>query len=167
MTLPRATALRFVLLLFLLALLIFVPLSAASAAAPQIQKQPLDFTVTVPAGVGCSFDVVLHGQGFVQFMLSFDKAGNLVVTVIHVHLHDTFSNPANGKSVPAVVASTEKISSSGTDAILGLIGRVTVPHHGLVTADVGRLVFDSNGNVIFEAGRHDNGPYPFICPYLA
>jgi hypothetical protein len=44
-----------------------------------------------------------------------------------------------------------------------------VPGQGLVTADVGRIVTrysDDGDDVLFEAGRHEDGPFPYICPFL-
>jgi hypothetical protein len=53
-----------------------------------------------------------------------------------------------------------------------LIGKLTVPHLGQVTVDVGRLVLlfedeaDTDPEIIFEAGRHDFGPFPALCDVI-
>jgi hypothetical protein len=54
---------------------------------------------------------------------------------------------------------------------IGLIGRITVPGQGLVTADVGRIVLfftgpeDEEADIVFEAGQHE-GLFPALCDVL-
>ena len=44
-----------------------------------------------------------------------------------------------------------------------------LPDGGTIIADVGRLVFDAEGNVIFEAGPHPalHGDFAALCAALS
>src|SRR3954453_17009585 len=58
---------------------------------------------------------------------------------------------------------------SGTETDTGLIIRVDQPTGGPLYLDRGRLVFDPDGNVVFEAGPHPSlhGDFGGICASLA
>jgi hypothetical protein len=112
-------------------------------------------------------------NGTIRTKLFFDKDDEFVRDLISAHIHGSFTNVANGKSVDFVVAenSSFKVYPDGSATLVfnGLTGRATVPGEGLVAADVGRLILffedenDVDPDVIFEAGRHDNGPFPGLC----
>ena len=116
-------------------------------------------------------------NGTIRTTEHFDDEGNLIRLVVQFHLHGSFTNQANGVSLPFIIAETDTINinpdNSAIFATTGLIGRITVPGAGLVTTDVGRIVFfftgpdDPNPTLLFDSGRHDFGPFPFICPFLA
>jgi hypothetical protein len=57
----------------------------------------------------------------------------------------------------------------GTDTEVGLLFRVFLPGGGTVIADVGRLVFDAEGNLTFEAGppRRFTATSPRSAPHSA
>ena len=57
----------------------------------------------------------------------------------------------------------------GTETDIGLVFRVFLPGGGTVIADVGRLVFDAEGNLIFEAGPHPalHGDFAALCAALS
>jgi hypothetical protein len=52
---------------------------------------------------------------------------------------------------------------------VGLVFRGFLPHGGTVIADVGRLVLDAEGNLLFEAGRHRalRGDFAALCAELS
>ena len=56
-----------------------------------------------------------------------------------------------------------------TDTEVGLTFRVFWPGGGTVIADVGRLFFDAEGNLIFEAGSHPalHGDFAALCAALS
>jgi hypothetical protein len=115
-------------------------------------------------------------NGTIRTTLFFDENGEFVRDLVNADLHGSFTNVASGTSVDFVVAENSSFKvypdGSATLAFNGLTGRATVPGQGLVAADVGRLVLffedenDVDPDVIFEAGRHDNGPFPGLCSVL-
>src|SRR5262245_3200950 len=91
----------------------------------------------------CGFPVISNISGKVDTKLFFDSDGSFVRDHLHVRLHGSFTNPENGIALPFVVAenSSFAVNDDGTSTITfnGLSGKVTIPHHGEVTAAVGRL----------------------------
>jgi hypothetical protein len=58
---------------------------------------------------------------------------------------------------------------TGETTINGAPAHVTAPGEGIVIHDTGRIVFDANGNVTFEAGAHDQAdqdPLQVYCSAL-
>jgi hypothetical protein len=159
----------------LLALLSLAIASPVFAIKPGVDIENLvDDQVTFQECDKLTITRTLNGE--IRTTGYFDKNGNLIRINIQSHLHGSFTNTLNGTSLPFVVAQTDKINinpdNSAIVATSGLIGAINVPGHGRVTADVGRIVFfftspdDPDPDLLFESGRHDNGPFPFICPFL-
>lgn len=86
----------------------------------------------------------------------FDEAGNPVRLQGTVDTVMVVTNPESGESVrsPAHTTFFEDLVA-GTNAQVGLVFHATVPGVGVVFHDVGRIVSDAEGNLIFEAGPHD------------
>jgi hypothetical protein len=86
------------------------------------------------------------------------QKGTVVEIDRFLHATVTFTNLATGTSYTSRSAgpSIITIQTDGAVSIAGLaiFDVVTVPGQGLLIKDVGRLVTDENGNVIFEAGTH-------------
>jgi hypothetical protein len=85
--------------------------------------------------------------------------------------HETWSGTgsANGKRVIEHAAQNDFIDLvSGASANAGQIHDVALSG-GLAVHDVGRLVFDADGNVTFEAGPHQglHGDVAGLCAALA
>ena len=146
----------------------------ATATKPQVTVDTLvDEQDTTTA---CGFPVVSSVTGTIRTTIFFDNADNFVRDLIHVQLHGIFTNPATGATVPFNVAERSSLAVASDDTatltINGLTGKATIPGSGRVAADVGRLVLffegpdDVDPDVIFEAGHHDNGPFPLICSAL-
>lgn len=74
------------------------------------------------------------------------------------HARITFTNLSTAVSYTTLAAGPTRITTdpNGNVSIagLGVYDVVTVPGQGLLIKNVGRLVLDANGNVIFEAGTH-------------
>lgn len=164
-----------------LLVLSLVPVLVLAAAWPVFADKPsvtvdklIDDQTTFEECGGLSIIRTLNGT--IRTTAYFDHDGNLVRVIVHSHLRGSFTNQANGVSLPFVVASTDKIDinpdNSAIVATTGLVGRITVPGQGLVTADVGRIVLfftgpdDPNPTLLFDSGRHDNGPFPYLCSFL-
>ena len=114
--------------------------------------------------VGGEFDVSRTVTTF------YDNEGVIVRQVTHVHFTGELINTATGKSIPdegnqiVVVDRTE-----GTTVTLGRVRVVTVPGEGEILAQVGRVVRDATGNVIFIAGQQDFQTLNFdeFCAYMS
>lgn len=159
-------------------LLAFCPITTASADKQIIVFIPIDETVLIPADENpCGFDILRHLEGRVKLTFSPDNPDLAVAE--GDHLHGSFINPENGKSVSFIVANRVSFSTSSdgtsiTVTITGLQGRITAPGEGLVAADVGRIVllfpcldFQCAPEEVFSAGRFDGGPFPLACHLLA
>jgi hypothetical protein len=162
----------------LMMLLAFCPTTTAFADKQIIVFIPINETVLIPGDENpCGFDIVGHFEGRVKLTFSPDNPDLLVAE--GDHLHGSFTNPENGKSISFITAqqisfSTSSDGTSITVTITGLQGRITAPGEGLVTADVGRIVllfpcldFQCAPAVVFSAGRFDGGPFPLACHLLA
>ena len=140
----------------------------SSAATPFIGAFPLSETfVDDGASAACGFPVTSTISGTARVEVFFDQSGNPVRVQVEESASGTFS--ANGLSVSQ---SSHMISIfnlvTGTDTEIGLIIRVSLPGGGTLYLDRGRLVFDANGNVVFEAGPHPSlhGDFPGLCAAL-
>ena len=58
---------------------------------------------------------------------------------------------------------------TGETRVTGLWALVTVPGYGSIFMDVGLLIYDAGGNIIFEAGKHQwfNANVDALCDHLA
>jgi hypothetical protein len=160
-------------------LLAFCPTRSGFGGKPTIVFIPIDETELIPSAENpCGFDIIGRFEGRVKLTLNSSNP-NQVLFAEGDHIHGVFSNPENGNSVSFVEAEyiTAVPSSDGTSVILtinGLQGRITLPHQGLVTADVGRLILEfpcldlqCPPDIIFAAGRIDFGPFPALCDLLS
>jgi hypothetical protein len=140
----------------------------ASANAPVVGIFPIDDTfVDDGASAACGFPVTATDRGTAQFQLFFDADGN--PSFVRVEEHVTGDFTANGLTVPTASDNMKQfdlINGAETDA--GIEIRVSLPSGGILYIDVGRLIFDGNGNVVFEAGPHPSlhGDFPGLCAAL-
>jgi len=103
----------------------------------------------------CDFPIEVseHIQGTAWFF--FDQSGNIVRTNAHVAFQETWTNPDLGKSL----IERETVNFPGDPAtetfgVVGLNWHFKLPSGRTVAIDAGRLIFDAEGNIIFEAGKH-------------
>lgn len=83
----------------------------------------------------------------------FDSAGNPIRFVIHWEHHSNDTNSVTGLTLHEHGHFTETIDLlSGTDTITGNEEIMNRPGTGVVVQDVGRVVFDADGNLVFFAG---------------
>lgn len=143
---------------------------AASAAAKQPTATTQQFHRSIPDFAACpgftiagEFDITRTDTIF------YDNSGQPIREVLHVEFTGTLTNPVNGKFV---LDSGRRVSTfdlvTGAGSLSG--SRVdTVPGLGIVYQESGRLVFDPNGDVSFEAGPHDglDAAPATLCAYLA
>jgi hypothetical protein len=159
-----------VLALVTLATLLAAPSAhAALAAPPDTFRIPYQNSfIDEGASDACGFPVRADISGVATIQVWYDDAGNPVRIQIHNNDEGTFS--ANGNTVRQIERGQIFLDPiEGTDTEVGLILRVFLPGGGSLMADVGRLVFDAEGNVTFEAGPHPalHGDFTALCAALS
>jgi hypothetical protein len=156
----------------LLTLLAALP---AAAAPPEFETIPLAGTQVLPVEV-CGFPIQLDVTGDLRIQYHYDQAGNLrFERITYVRWSATYTNLDTGESLRTVGPEPIKVTfhqdGSITEAHMGLILHIVAPGEGLVTADVGRIVFhltaDGEFETVFEAGIHEMQFYPAFCDILA
>lgn len=160
------------LLLVVLTVVLTLTLSTpALAAKPEMITIPVDDTLVF--GECAGFSVIEHVQGTVKVSLHSDQDGNPVMELIRFRLRHTYSNSETGAFLTSQDVGIDKLTfnqdGSGAVAVIGIVARIVVPGEGLVFAHLGRIVFDlETGEVLFEAGRHDDfaNLLPVLCSAL-
>lgn len=150
------------------ALAVLAP-TAALATPPETFRIPHEDTfIDEGASAACGFDVVFEVSGIQTIQILYDAAGNPIRYQIHGNIQGTVS--ANGITLREIEHGQTFIDlTDGSQTLVGLIFRVFLPDGGTVIADVGRLVFDAEGNVTFEAGPHPalHGDFAALCAALS
>jgi hypothetical protein len=150
------------------ALAVLVP-TAALATPPETFRIPHEDTfIDEGASAACSFDIVFEVNGIQTIQVLYDAAGNPIRVQVHGNIEGTVS--ANGITLREIEHGQIFYNlTDGSQTLVGLVFRVFLPGGGTVIADVGRLVFDAEGNVIFEAGPHPalHGDFTALCAALS
>ena len=150
------------------ALAVLAP-TAALATPPDTFRIPHEGTfIDEGASAACGFPVLVEFSGVQTVQVLYDAAGNPVRLQIHGNGEATFS--ANGITLREIERGQIFIDLvEGTDTEVGLLFRVFLPDGGTAIADVGRLVFDAEGNLTFEAGPHPalHGDFAALCAALS
>jgi hypothetical protein len=93
-----------------------------------------------------------------------------VRVVEHVSGTDTFCNSVTNESVTGTINAGEIVNLvDGTVTESGTVGRITVPHVGVVFFDVGKSIIDFDEGLVFLAGRHHaffEEDYAQLCSVL-
>jgi hypothetical protein len=143
--------------------------TAALAAPPDTLRIPYQNSfIDEGASAACGFPVQADISGVATIQVWYDDAGNPIRIQIHNNDEGTFS--ANGNTVRQIERGQIFLDPvEGTDTEVGLILRVFLSGGGSLMADVGRLVFDTDGNVTFEAGPHPalHGDFAALCAALS
>ncbi len=133
-----------------------------SIALASAQKPVHDtFTETFSDQFECgSFTGLSSGELTERSTTFFDKAGDATRTQFHIVYRATITNLATEKTL------TDNANFNGTIDLVtgaievnGLIYNVKDRANGIRIKDIGRLVFDADFNITFEAGRHDVGGF--------
>ena len=150
------------------ALAVLAP-TAALATPPDTFRIPHEGTfIDEGASAACGFPVLVEFSGVQTVQVLYDAAGNPVRLQIHGNGEATFS--ANGITLREIERGQIFIDLvEGTETDIGLLFRVFLPDGGTAIADVGRLVFDAEGNLTFEAGPHPalHGDFAALCAALS
>ena len=99
----------------------------------------------------------------------YDREGNIVKTILsNFNQRYTSTASANGKTLSTNDPLVFITRGDDADIRVGLRNAYHVPGAGVVLLDAGRLIFDANGDVVFEAGQHEllNGSVDAFCGYF-
>lgn len=108
------------------------------------------------------FDVDENGTTHREYSYFYDRDGNLTKRILHVFpLAGTFSNALTGKFVPESAQFTITVTlltpgdfSTAQYAFTGLYAKVILPSGGIILLDAGAIVYDPDGNISLEGGKH-------------
>jgi hypothetical protein len=143
---------------------------APAAAAPPEKVVIEDIHIEQVDSTSCDFPFLEVFDGRVTITTFFDDEGNPIRIQFYLPFHGTLTNEATGESVSAdqVLQLTLDLEE-GTESDVGLRFRVVFPGLGVVLLDAGRVVFDADGNVAFEAGPHQivNEDFAEFCAAFA
>ena len=151
-------------------LLALTPVSFTFAAPPEFETIEFNFTIPV---TGCAFPFELRITGTGVVSTHSDSDGNVTMQIVRtIHGQATLTNLITDKSISSVNAGIELHPSDqeGAFTVAGVIASITVPRHGTVFLDVGRLTLNpATGEVFFDAGRHATltGASEEFCTLLA
>ena len=152
----------------------FIFFSPALAKKPVVVVEKFDFPdfFTFPCEQG--FDTVFDNVSKVTLIQWFDEDGNLIRFQANSNIFGTVSRSSDGKGVrdKAVVNfSGDSVPPDGTSEIRrGLFLNLKFPN-GTHVLEVGRIVFDANGEVTFVSGKNldasEEEGQELICEGLA
>lgn len=118
----------------------------------------------------CGFPILFNPVVRGRVITHVDKEGNPTKVIIHVHYEGTLTNLETGKTFrdPTHLTIIEDVEA-GTTSVAGLGYNVIAPGRGNAVRQIGRVVFDAQGNVIFQAGHNDllEEGFEATCPVLA
>ena len=141
--------------------------SPAVASTPDIGTFPINESGVDPgASAACGFTVSVTLVGTGRFQAFVDQSGNPTRFQVEENVLGTFSG--NGLTINQAAHSVTFFDlRQGTETDVGLVDRI-VGSNGTLLVEVGRLVFDANGNVMFEAGPHPElrGDFTALCAAL-
>lgn len=142
-----------------IALLGLTAAAALALALPAGAAPPVTQTFTIPVSglESCNgFDLVFVGEVTVRETVFFDASGNPVTVRLHVHGAETDTNSVTGKTIEVRGDVTITIDlATGTFTETGLSLMSNAPGEGVVIHDSGKVVFDADGEIVFQAGPHD------------
>jgi hypothetical protein len=152
--------------------LLAAPATASASASRQVDLISVDSTFQTDSF--CSFPLTEHQSGTYQVATFFDTAGDPTKAIITVRSHYTVSLSGNGKTLSGVQSYAEMdVFNSDGDTVsvarMGVIWQFRIPGGGLVLVETGRIVYDEDGNVVFEAGPHpvSDGATEALCNYFS
>jgi hypothetical protein len=159
-----------VLVLSLLASLVATPVVAST---PERVVEEVHISTTFPAGTRCPFEVVRTVDGTLVTTTWTDEDGLTRVTVFFRPGFIGYLNPANGKTLTAVLAgpvvTTDKGDGTSTVFVPGNDQRYTAPGLGFIVGNTGLFIATidtATGALISvdkEAGHQDGTPFPALC----
>jgi hypothetical protein len=147
--------------------------SAALAAAPVRVVEEVHISTTFPAGTRCPFEVVRTVDGTLVTTTFTDAAGLTTTTFSYKDGKIRYLNPANGKTLMAVLAGPAVIRDNGdgtsTVFVPGNDQQYTAPGMGFIVGNTGLSIVtidNATGEILSVdklAGHQDGTPFPALC----
>jgi hypothetical protein len=147
--------------------------SAALAAAPTRTVEEIHISTTFPAGTRCPFEVVRTVDGTLVTTTFTDSDGLTKKTYSYKDGKIRYLNPANGKTLMAVLAgpAVEIDNGDGTTTLFvpGDDQQYTAPGIGFIVGNTGLSILTldtATGEVLSVdklAGHQDGTPFPALC----
>jgi len=144
--------------------------SPAFARQPDVQTFHNEGTDHVITSCGNFLAIEKNWVQDIRVTTYFDNEGNPVRVQVHVDFDGTVMNSVTGLSLKDPAHYTAIVDlKTGTETDVGLIYGITVPGKGIAVLDAGKVVFDAEGNITFEAGPHQllHEGHSIICDALA
>ena len=152
----------------MVAIAVALGLAQSASATPTTGQFQFDNTyVDDGASAACGFPVTFHQLDRGTYELFYDRQGSLTRVQVQTLTDGTVS--ANGITLQEHGRENNFYNVlTGTQMDASLEFRVWLPGLGVVTMDRGRLLFDADGNVVFEAGPHPalEGDFSALCAAL-
>jgi hypothetical protein len=154
-------------------LLVVAPVGAA---APTIERIPIDDTRVFPAGTRCEFEVIGARTGTLTLKTFTDESGITRQTATWDGAKIVYTNPANGKSITTLLAgpaiSVPNGDGTSTVTIPGNDQAAVAPGFGFIAGRTGlsvAIVDDATGAVleVLKLAGHQDSPFPAGCVALA
>lgn len=138
---------------------IFIIIVANLAIGAQGKPHVQDWTfqeVNTPAAPCGDFIVIANGEGSVRLTTFFDRDGNPDHLIFQGRYNGTLTNSVTGASISdsPSVANIFVDLVANTQTNIGAFYNVTIPGHGAVLFEAGRIVFAGQGEPVFIAGQH-------------
>lgn len=133
---------------------LIVDANVTASRAPLIEELDTPFTFTSPCPQG--FMLINAGVAHTRQITFFDRSGVPTNTQVHFIIVATSVNSVSGKTLrnnSQFTIYTDLVTWVTT--IIGGTMHITDNGKGILVRDAGRISFDANGAVIFEAGLHD------------
>jgi len=143
------------------------------ASAPTRTVEEVHISGTFAAGVRCPFEVVRTIDGTLVTTTFTDTDGLTTTTFSYKNGKITYLNPANGKTLQAVLAGPAIYADNGDGTtslrIPGNDQQYTAPGIGFIVGNTGLIAATldtSTGDILsidFTAGHQDGTPFPALC----
>jgi hypothetical protein len=145
---------------------------SASAAKPTVKTDQFEGTEFIAdcGDFGYDFDVLADYVLDVRTITYVDRAGNEDSRKMHFQFHSFYYNSVTGEGFAETETGTDVFDvQTGEETSHGLSYHVTVPGEGAVLVQAGTVVYDEDGNVVFEAGPHpvEEKDFGKLCEALA
>jgi hypothetical protein len=147
--------------------------SAALAAAPTRTIEEIHISTTFPAGTRCPFEVVRTVDGTLVTTTFTDADGLTKTTFSYKNGKIGYLNPANGKTLQAVLAGPAVYIDNGdgtsTVRVPGNDQQYTAPGIGFIVGNTGIFIATIDNatqeilSVDFLAGHQDGTTFPALC----
>jgi hypothetical protein len=148
----------------------------ALAAGPSRTVEPVHISSTFAAGARCPFEVVRTIDGTLTTTTFTDADGLTKTTQRYSNGKIGYLNPANGKTLQAVLAGPAVTIDNGdgttTVRVPGNDQRYVGQGMGFIVGNTGLLIYTvdtATGDLLsvdFEAGHQDGTPFPALCAGL-